>query len=134
MKRQTMVARSSEIGIAGPALSAMIGKAKMTLLAGAMWVMAWKTSSERPRELARSWGFCGAVGDVGLTSEAPMVLCAAGGVKSALLERRGWRSRCRCSRSLRARSRFLATLRMTGLFEHANLLLVKRNAGATSRT
>src|SRR5579863_8172709 len=85
MKRQTMVARSSEIGITGPALSAMMGNAKTTLLAGAMWVMAWKTSSERPRELARSWGFCGAVGDVGFTSEAPMVLCAAGGVKSGLL-------------------------------------------------
>jgi hypothetical protein len=50
-----MVARRREIGITGPALRAMMGKAKMTLLAGAMWVTAWKTSSERPRELERSW-------------------------------------------------------------------------------
>jgi hypothetical protein len=54
MNRQTIVASSSEIGIVGPALRAMIGKVKMTLLAGAMWVTAWKTSSERPSEFDRS--------------------------------------------------------------------------------
>jgi hypothetical protein len=36
MSRQTIVVRRKEIGIAGPALSAMIGKVNTTLVAGAM--------------------------------------------------------------------------------------------------
>jgi len=56
MKKQTIVVRKNEIGVAGPALAAMIGKVKTTLVAGAMWVMPWKTRSDSPRELRRSRG------------------------------------------------------------------------------
>ena len=39
MKKQTIVVRRNESGIAGPALAAMIGNVKTTFVAGAMWVM-----------------------------------------------------------------------------------------------
>src|SRR5579864_6518217 len=56
IKKQTMVASSSESGISGPALRAMIGKVNTMLVAGAMCVTPWKTSSGRPSELRRSSG------------------------------------------------------------------------------
>jgi hypothetical protein len=56
MKKQTIVAKRNESGMTGPALNAMIGNVNTTLVAGAMCVTPWKTSSESPRELRRSWG------------------------------------------------------------------------------
>src|SRR5579871_35268 len=53
IKKHTMVVRKKETGISGPALAAMMGKVNTTLVAGAMWVMPWKTSSLRPSELRR---------------------------------------------------------------------------------
>src|ERR1700691_1706538 len=56
IKRQTTVVSSSEIGMVGPALRAMIGNANTTLVAGAIWVTPWNTSAGRPSALRRSWG------------------------------------------------------------------------------
>jgi hypothetical protein len=54
MKRQMIVDNRNEIGITGPALRAMIGKVNTMLVAGAMCVTPWNTSSARPSELRRS--------------------------------------------------------------------------------
>jgi hypothetical protein len=54
IKKQTIVASSNESGISGPALRAMIGKVNTMLVAGAMCVTPWNTSSGRPSELWRS--------------------------------------------------------------------------------
>src|ERR1700733_11350411 len=56
MKKQTMVASRKESGISGPALRAMIGNVNTMLVAGAMCVTPWNTSSGRPSELRRSLG------------------------------------------------------------------------------
>ena len=56
MKKHTMVVSRNEIGIVGPALSAMIGNVKTTLIDGAMCVMPWNTTCGRPSALRRSWG------------------------------------------------------------------------------
>src|SRR5579863_3136519 len=56
MKAQTTVVSRNEIGIVGPALSATTGNVKIMLVAGAICVMPWNTSSERPSELRRSCG------------------------------------------------------------------------------
>ena len=56
MKKQTIVARRNESGISGPALRAMIGNVNTILVAGAMCVTPWNTSSGRPSELRRSLG------------------------------------------------------------------------------
>src|ERR1700728_2768857 len=54
MNRQTIVASRNEIGMAGPALRAMIGNANRILAAGAMCVTPWNTSSGRPSAFRRS--------------------------------------------------------------------------------
>src|SRR5580658_10447832 len=56
MKKQTTVASRNDSGISGPALSAMIGNVNTMLVAGAMCVTPWNTSSRRPSELRRSLG------------------------------------------------------------------------------
>src|ERR1700683_3905766 len=56
MKKQTMVASRKESGISGPALRAMIGNVNTMLVAGAMCVTPWNTSSGRPSELRRNLG------------------------------------------------------------------------------
>jgi len=54
MKKHTIVVRKNEIGMAGPALSAMTGNVKTTLIEGAIWVMPWNTTCGRPSALRRS--------------------------------------------------------------------------------
>ena len=54
MKKHTIVVSRNEIGMAGPALSAMTGNVKTTLIDGAMCVMPWKTTCGRPSALRRS--------------------------------------------------------------------------------
>ena len=44
MKKQTIVVRKNEIGMAGPALSAMIGNVNTMLIDGAMCVIPWNTT------------------------------------------------------------------------------------------
>jgi hypothetical protein len=56
MKKQTIVVRKNEIGMAGPALRAMIGNVKTMLIDGAMCVMPWNTTWGRSRTLRRSRG------------------------------------------------------------------------------
>src|ERR1700758_1008647 len=56
MKKQMIVVRKNEIGIVGPALRAMIGNVKTTLIDGAMCVMPWNTTWGRSRTLRRSRG------------------------------------------------------------------------------
>jgi hypothetical protein len=63
-----MVERMKESGMAAPARWAMAGNMKTTLVAGAIWVTAWKTNSVRPSELCRSCApepELGAIADVG---------------------------------------------------------------------
>ena len=54
MNKQTIVVSRNEIGMAGPALSAMTGNVKTTLIDGAMCVMPWKTTCGRPSVFRRS--------------------------------------------------------------------------------
>src|SRR5580693_5709333 len=54
MNKQTIVVSRNEIGMAGPALRAMIGNVKTILIDGAMCVMPWKTTCGRSRTLRRS--------------------------------------------------------------------------------
>src|SRR6516225_6529284 len=54
MKKQTIVVSRNEIGMAGPALRAMIGNVNTTLIDGAMCVMPWNTTWGRSRTLRRS--------------------------------------------------------------------------------
>src|SRR6516225_5336127 len=54
MKKQTIVVRKNEIGIAGPALRAMIGNVNTMLIDGAMCVMPWNTTWGRSRTLRRN--------------------------------------------------------------------------------
>ena len=56
MKKQTIVVRKNEIGMAGPALRAMIGNVKTMLIDGAMCVMPWNTTWGRSRTLRRNRG------------------------------------------------------------------------------
>ncbi len=54
MKKQTIVVRKNEIGIAGPALRAMIGNVNTMLIDGAMCVIPWNTTCGRSRTLRRN--------------------------------------------------------------------------------
>ena len=54
MKKQTIVVSRNEIGMAGPALRAMIGNVNTMLIDGAMCVMPWNTTWGRSRTLRRS--------------------------------------------------------------------------------
>src|SRR6267154_243903 len=54
MKKQTIVVSRNEIGMAGPALRAMIGNVNTMLIDGAMCVMPWNTTWGRSRTLRRN--------------------------------------------------------------------------------
>src|ERR1700722_968470 len=56
MKKQTIVVRKNEIGMSGPAFSAMTGNVNTMLSDGAMCVMPWNTTCGRPRAPRRSCG------------------------------------------------------------------------------